>query len=580
MTKAALSQFNAADPFFEYGKVVDIHPVYTAMALAKQVAVTNGTEPAEVAWDPEWPDLDIGNEDSYWTDLVERNWELLARWHAIALKAEGKVIHLKMQNGVESFTIVDPDPVEPAHVRIAQPGELTKLRIQLHDNGYDPVPIVGAHINTRSAGKRPCMAGWQTKCRDADLEEIMSWSTSPDQSGRDTNTGILCGDIIGVDIDVLDDVLSAKLTARAMEVFGRTPLRRIGRAPKMLLCYRVNVPHPKLTTPELIFGDAVDDKDAKAKLEVLADGQQFVAFGIHPDTGAYYHWPDKSPLDVAASAVPLVTLELLQQFVAESEQLLREAGGRTKAEIEAAKPAALSISQRALSLVKPPVGTILATFAKTSTGEETFFKKVNALAMSSLSSWVPALFPTAKLQPGTGAWRVSSKDLGRDLEEDLSISPMGIRDWGLGDQGDARDGKRTSIDLVIEYKQTADSIYGTNAAEAALWLCQQIGIAPETLGWNNRKQASSTTDNVIQLPGIKPKPASIPLVYFDEVEGFVQKNWLIKGVIAKGETSMWIAPPGKLKSALMTDLASPPRLWHGLARLSIESNVRRSLLCA
>jgi hypothetical protein len=35
----------------------------------------------------------------------------------------------------------------------------------------------------------------------------------------------------------------------------------------------------------------------------------------------------------------------------------------------------------------------------------------------------------------------------------------------------------------------------------------------------------------------------------------VNKNWLMKGVIAKHETSMWIAPPGKLKSALMTDLA-------------------------
>jgi AAA domain len=47
----------------------------------------------------------------------------------------------------------------------------------------------------------------------------------------------------------------------------------------------------------------------------------------------------------------------------------------------------------------------------------------------------------------------------------------------------------------------------------------------------------------------------LPLTFFDDVENYAKKNWLMKGVIAKGETSMWIAPPGKLKSALMTDVA-------------------------
>ena len=29
------------------------------------------------------------------------------------------------------------------------------------------------------------------------------------------------------------------------------------------------------------------------------------------------------------------------------------------------------------------------------------------------------------------------------------------------------------------------------------------------------------------------------------------KNWLVKGILAKGETSAWIAPPGGKKSALL-----------------------------
>jgi hypothetical protein len=44
------------------------------------------------------------------------------------------------------------------------------------------------------------------------------------------------------------------------------------------------------------------------------------------------------------------------------------------------------------------------------------------------------------------------------------------------------------------------------------------------------------------------------------------KKWLIKNVIALGETSAWIAPPGGLKSALLAELAfcvASQRDWHG-----------------
>ena len=44
------------------------------------------------------------------------------------------------------------------------------------------------------------------------------------------------------------------------------------------------------------------------------------------------------------------------------------------------------------------------------------------------------------------------------------------------------------------------------------------------------------------------------------------KNWIIKGVVAWGETTAWIGPPGSLKSALMSDLAisvAYNRSWHG-----------------
>jgi hypothetical protein len=56
-------------------------------------------------------------------------------------------------------------------------------------------------------------------------------------------------------------------------------------------------------------------------------------------------------------------------------------------------------------------------------------------------------------------------------------------------------------------------------------------------------------------PAEKPQPRST-LTFYDELDDDPPpKRWIIKGVIAHGETSNWFGPPGSLKSALMTDLA-------------------------
>ena len=109
-----------------------------------------------------------------------------------------------------------------------------------------------------------------------------------------------------------------------------------------------------------------------------------------------------------------------------------------------------------------------------------FFSNVNTRALECLSLWVPAIFgASARFQPGTGSYRVSSKALGRNLQEDLSIAPTGIVDFGTHDMGDARDGKRTAIDICLEYGNQPD------ARAAAFWLCGKFGVQPETMGWSS-----------------------------------------------------------------------------------------------
>ena len=96
------------------------------------------------------------------------------------------------------------------------------------------------------------------------------------------------------------------------------------------------------------------------------------------------------------------------------------------------------------------------------------FKRVNEEAMAALPAWVTSLFPAAIVK-GNG-YRVTSKALNRNLQEDLSIAPEGIVDFGVADMGDAKQGKRTPIDLVMEWLPTA------KPKEALHWLAQRIGL--------------------------------------------------------------------------------------------------------
>jgi hypothetical protein len=93
--------------------------------------------------------------------------------------------------------------------------------------------------------------------------------------------------------------------------------------------------------------------------------------------------------------------------------------------------------------------------------------------LQNLSAWVPALFGSAA-ESKSGSYRISSKALGRDLEEDLSISPKGIKDFGIHDQGDPREGRRTPIDIVMEYGKK-------DFAGAAGWLREQLGVPDEAV---------------------------------------------------------------------------------------------------
>jgi hypothetical protein len=93
----------------------------------------------------------------------------------------------------------------------------------------------------------------------------------------------------------------------------------------------------------------------------------------------------------------------------------------------------------------------------------------------------------------------------------------------------------------------------------------------ERLGVTGRPPPEPNENNVLDIKTIqKDRAATMPgyrLVTFDEMEvDPPAKQWLIKGILARGETSAWIAPPGAMKSALLAEAAicvGAGLDWHG-----------------
>lgn len=253
------------------------------------------------------------------------------------------------------------------------------------------------------------------------------------------NTGILTGDVVAIDIDAPDPATAERLIDRLLDIndAGLAPCRT-GRAPKCLFVFRAAEPRDKLKTGEYVVNGQ------KCQIEVLGIGQQFVAFGIHPETEKPYTWTGGDLLSIPYADLPAISPGDIDAFLADAETILAKAGTPLrKAQDKSARP----------------------------TGGETFWQRVNTAALGNTGRWVRDLFPTAGQEAGTGAWRVSSKDLGRGLQEDISVHADGIQDFGL-------ERPETPISLVQQYGSA------TNAKEAAFWLCERLGINPIDLGWN------------------------------------------------------------------------------------------------
>ena len=126
------------------------------------------------------------------------------------------------------------------------------------------------------------------------------------------NTGILTRLVPTLDLDLLQEdaaIAAENLVRERFDGLGSI-LRRIGRPPKRAIPFRTKDPFKKLTTLFTATNGAGPEK-----IEFLADGQQVVAHGIHPDTQAEYLWDiGGDPTTIAYEKLPLITAEQARQL--------------------------------------------------------------------------------------------------------------------------------------------------------------------------------------------------------------------------------------------------------------------------
>ena len=134
-------------------------------------------------------------------------------------------------------------------------------------------------------------------------------------------------------------------------------------------------------------------------------------------------------------------------------------------------------------------------------------------ALANLSTWFPALF-SGGATPYHDGYRVTSKWLKRDLQEDISALPIGIQDFGL-ERG------FTPIDLVIEHRHC-------DKFEAKAWLCECLGIEDEVGITFNVEEVVEPTAPAASFHGLEAAREALGHI----VHQFLDRHFSARGKLA------------------------------------------------
>lgn len=161
----------------------------------------------------------------------------------------------------------------------------TNIRLRLLDAGFPPVP---------AQGKVPGINGYPSFVRRPPAERtVIQWEkVRPNH----LNTGIVCGHVRVIDLDVDDPNLASQCMRTISSSMGPDLPCRIGRWPRVALFCRSDDP-TKITRRH---------KFARGAIEFLGYKTHVIVDGMHPVTGKAYYWLKEPLWEIPAEHLPVL----------------------------------------------------------------------------------------------------------------------------------------------------------------------------------------------------------------------------------------------------------------------------------
>ena len=177
---------------------------------------------------------------------------------------------------------------------------------KLVELGYEIVPI--------DAGTKRCTRpGWQNL--RAKEEDVQKWLAN---GSADAGVGIIARNTVAIDVDVLDKDVALKVGKQLHKTYNAKSIR-YGKRPKYIVPFRVEESFSKLSS------NKYEDLEGNThQVEILGDGQYFVALGIHPDTEKEYSWFGPSLVEVPQKKLPTITRDQCLEIITYFETLASE----------------------------------------------------------------------------------------------------------------------------------------------------------------------------------------------------------------------------------------------------------------
>lgn len=173
--------------------------------------------------------------------------------------------------------------------------------------------------------------------------------------------------------------------------------------------------------------------------------------------------------------------------------------------------------------------------------DEKLYKRLNEYAMHNLASWVPHFFPDAREYKQ--GYRVSSDSIGESHEEDLTIHPwpLGIKYFGIADQGDETEGRRTPISTIAQYSLKADKATAAQALSVHLNF-PLSEFTPLTAGFSGGTEQAGSGMAALLGTRAKFNFKGVRSVADLQRKEFKPIKWVVEGVIPTGNMLLAARP--------------------------------------